>query len=77
VLETLAEDLQTRGKFDLTECFINGTFVSAKKGASESERPSGVRVLREWQWQMALVFLSPFTQRVLRRYARQTYRRNN
>jgi transposase len=25
------------------------------------ERPSGAKVLREWQWQMALVFLSPFT----------------
>ena len=41
ILEALAEDLQSRGKFDLSECFIDGTFVSAKKGASELERPSG------------------------------------
>jgi len=67
VLETLAEDLETRGKLDLSECFIDGTFVSAKKGASLSEKPSGVKVRSSWQWQMALVFLSPFTQRVLRR----------
>jgi transposase len=67
VLETLAEDLHTRGKLDLSECFIDGTFVSAKKGASESEQPSGAKVRNSWQWQMALVFLSPFTQQVLRR----------
>ncbi len=67
VLETLAADLQHRGKLDLSECFIDGTFVSAKKGASEWEQPSGAKVLREWQWQSALVFLSPFTQKVLRR----------
>jgi len=67
ILEALASDLQTRGKFDLSECFIDGTFVSPKKGASGLERPSGARVRSSWQWQMALVFLSPFTQRVLRR----------
>jgi transposase len=67
VLNALAEDLQSRGKFDLSECFIDGTFVSAKKGASGLERPSGAKVRSSWQWQMALVFLSPFTQRVLRR----------
>ncbi len=66
VLESLAADLHTRGKLDLSECFIDGTFVSAKKGASQSEPPSGARVRSSWQWQTALVFLSPFTQRVLR-----------
>ena len=34
VLEALAEDLRSRGKLDLSECFIDGTFVVAKKGAS-------------------------------------------
>lgn len=67
ILETLAEDLHARGKLDLSECFIDGTFVVAKKGAFLSERPSGARVRSSWQWQTALVFLSPFTQRVLRR----------
>lgn len=67
VLETLAEDLRVRGQLDLSECFIDGTFVVAKKGAAKSERPSGAKVRSSWQWQTALVFLSPFTQRMLRR----------
>jgi transposase len=49
VLETLAEDLRVCGGLDLSECFIDGTFVVAKKGASEWERPSGVKVLHKWQ----------------------------
>ena len=67
VIERLAADLHTRGKLDLSECFIDGTFVSAKKGASEWERPSGGRVRNSWQWQTALVFLSPSTPALLRR----------
>ena len=35
VLEALAQDLETRGEIDLSECFIDGTFVVAKKGATE------------------------------------------
>ena len=66
VLETLAQDLLERGKLDLSETFIDGTFVSAKKGASKWERPSGARVRNSWQWQTALVFLSPSTQNLLR-----------
>jgi transposase len=67
VLETLAEDLRTRGELDLSECFIDGTFIVAKKGASEWERPSGAKVRSSWQWQTALVFLSPSTRNLLRR----------
>ena len=67
VLETLAQDLLERGKLDLSETFIDGTFVSAKKGAFRSERPNGARVPSSWQWQTALVFLSPFTRNLLRR----------
>jgi transposase len=67
VLETLAEDLRARGDLDLSECFIDGTFIVAKKGAAKSEKPSGARVRNSWQWQTALVFLSPFTRRMLRR----------
>jgi transposase len=43
VLETLAADLHSRGGLDLSECFIDGTFIVAKKGASEWEKPSGER----------------------------------
>ena len=67
VLETLAEDLRSRGELDLSERFIDGTFVVAKKGALQSERPSGARVRSSWQCQTALVFLSPSTQRLLAR----------
>jgi transposase len=67
VLEALAEDLRARGDLDLSECFIDGMFVVAKKEGSEWERPSGAKVRSSWRWQTALVFLSPFTQRLLRR----------
>ena len=67
VLETLAQDLEERGQIDLSECYIDGTFVVAKKGGRESERPSGAKVRRLWRFQTALLFLSPSTQRVLAR----------
>jgi transposase len=66
VLEALAADLRERGDLDLSECFIDGTFVAAKKGDREWVKPSTAKVASSWQWQMALVFLSPSTQRLLR-----------
>lgn len=65
ILETLAHDLEKRGKFKLAECFIDATFVVAKKGALELEKPSAARVRSSWQWQTALVFLSPSTRLLL------------
>ena len=83
VLHALARDLQKRGGLDLTECFVDATFASAKKGALASAkkgalasakkgalasaRPSAVRAARSWQSQTLLVFLSPYAQAVLRR----------
>jgi len=67
VLEALAEDLRVRGGFDLGEAFIDGTFSPAKRGAPVSGKPSVARGPRSWQWQTALVFLSPFARKVLRR----------
>lgn len=67
ILRRLVEDVKERGDLDLTECFIDGTFVMAKKGAQGWEKPSGARVQSSWQWQMALVFLSPYPLEVLRR----------
>ena len=58
-LEALATDLKERGKLDLSECFIDAMFVAAKKGEGVWVRPSGARVRSSWQWQTALVFLSP------------------
>ena len=65
ILHTLAEDMKNRGGLDLEECFIDGMFVIAKKGAKELEIPSGARVRRSWQLQIALAFLSPSTLHVL------------
>lgn len=65
ILETLAHDLEKRGKFKLAECFIDATFVVAKKGAPALEKPSAARVQSSWQWQTALVFLSPSTRLLL------------
>jgi transposase len=67
VLEALAQDLKERGDLDLSECFIDGTFVVAKKGDLEWERPSGAKVRSSWRWQTAMVFLSPSTRRLLAR----------
>ncbi len=66
VLRALAADLAERGKLDLSEAFIDGPFAGAKKGAPASGKPSGARGPRSWQWQTALVFLSPFASRALR-----------
>ena len=67
ILLSLAQDLKERGDLDVRECFIDGTFVVAKKGALGWERPSGAKVRRSWQWQTALVFQSPSVSRVLAR----------
>jgi transposase len=67
ILQALATDLRERGALDLSECFLDGTFVVAKQGGSGWERPSGARVRRSWPWQTVLVFLSPSTLRLLRR----------
>ena len=65
VLRMLVKDVKERGGLDLTECFIDGSFVIAKKGATGWEKPSGAhlpwrsvpgRVQSSWQWQMAPVF---------------------
>jgi transposase len=60
ILTRLALDLRIRGKIDLAECYIDGSFSSAKKGAQELAKLSGARVRSSWQLQTAMVFQSPF-----------------
>jgi len=67
VLLAIAQDLKDRGGLDLRECFIDGTFVPAKKGGAAWGRRSGARAARSWQLPTAMVFLSPYAQRVLAR----------
>jgi len=43
------------------ECFVDGMFVPAKKGAQKSARPSGAREQSLWYWQMARVLRSEYT----------------
>lgn len=66
VLWALSQDLYERGGIDLRECFIDGTFAPAKRGARESAKPSGARGPSLWPWRTAMVFLSPRTRQVLR-----------
>ena len=44
ILEVLTEDLEECGALDLSECFIDGTFVVTKKGEHRWERPSRAKV---------------------------------
>ena len=59
--------LDGRQRLAWQECFVDGTFVPAKKGGAWLGKPSGARAPRSWVLQTAMVFLSPFAQRVLRR----------
>jgi transposase len=60
VLWELALDLKRRGKIDITECFIDGTFSSAKKGGVILDRLSEAKASRSWSSQTLMVFLSPY-----------------
>jgi transposase len=65
ILQALSTDLRERGGLNMSECYIDGTFIVAKKGGKRLERPSGAKVRSSWQYQTALVFLSPYTLRLL------------
>ena len=67
VLLAVAQHLQEAGGLDLKECFVDGTFVPAKKGGDWLATPSGARAPRSWVLQTAMVFLSPCGQKALRR----------
>ncbi|MCA1669389.1 MAG: IS5 family transposase [Thermomicrobia bacterium] len=48
VLAALATDLQERGGIDVSECFVDGTFVGAKKGAhvlGKTKRGKGTKLM--------------------------------
>jgi hypothetical protein len=51
VLEALAEDLRSRGRFDLEEAFIDGSFAPEKKGAPAWVKPSEEREPKSWPLQ--------------------------
>ncbi len=66
ILHALAVDLRDRGKLDLSECFIDASFVGAKEGGFVWARPGVARAPNSWQLPTAMVFLSRSTWPVLR-----------
>src|SRR6267378_6145395 len=56
-------ELNERQQLKWSESFLDGSFAPAKKGAAESEKPSGARGRSGWWWSTAAVFLweSTFT----------------
>jgi len=49
--------LDERGQLKWSECFMDGSFASAKKGATQSAKPAGERARSGWWWSTAKVFL--------------------
>src|SRR6266700_99038 len=66
VLRGLARDLHERGGLDLSECFLDGSFAAAKKGALVLAKPRGARAAKSWRLETLTVFRSPSTQKLLR-----------
>ena len=58
---TFLAQLNERGQVRWDECFLDGTFFSAKKGGSKSGRPNAGRDRSLWFWLMARVLRSEFT----------------
>ena len=65
IVQELAEDLYERGKIDIREAFIDGSFAPAKKGVLLSARRNAAKAPRSWPLQTLLVFLSPLTLKAL------------
>jgi transposase len=57
-------ELDERGQLDWSECFVDGSFAPAKKGARGSGKPRGARARSGWWWSTAKVFLWETTWRV-------------
>ena len=72
ILRALAEDLCDRGKFDLTEAFVDGTHAGAKRGALSSGLLDVDPQPRSWQSRTAMVFRSRLGSRVVRAMKRRS-----
>ena len=59
ILELLAQDMEERGRISLKECFIDGTFAPAKKGAPILVRLNAGRAVKSWLLQTKALFQSP------------------
>jgi transposase len=46
-------ELDQRGRLDWQECFLDGSFAPAKKGATALAKPSAARARSGWWWSTA------------------------
>lgn len=67
ILRVLATDMEKRGGISLEECFIDGTFSSAKKGVLVLAKQNAVKAPSSWSSAMESLFRSPSTWAVLLR----------
>lgn len=67
VLRVLAQDMETRGGISLEECFIDGTFSSAKKGVLVLARQRKAKAPNSWLSATETLFRSPSTWALLLR----------
>ena len=65
ILQALAQDMEQRGQLRLEECFIDGTFASAKKGALVLAPRNAVKAPRSWLSATSDLFRSPLVWRLL------------
>jgi len=56
--------LDAEGLLKWEETFLDGSFAPAKKGAPQSEKPSGARARSGWYWSTAAVFHWEFGSKV-------------
>jgi len=61
ILKRVAEDLRDRGKLDLSQAFIGGTFSKAKKWAPLCALIAAEKAAASRRSQTAMAFLSPCT----------------
>ena len=71
-LRRLAQHLHGRGQLNLDEAFVDATFASAKKGASQSALPVAARARRS---SLLTVFLSPYLCKALRKPSASLWKR--
>lgn len=65
LLQALAQDMEERGQLKLEECFIDGTFASAKKGVLVLAKRNAARAPRSWLSATSDLFRSPSVWRLL------------
>lgn len=65
IIQGLVRDLERRGKIDLTETYIDATYVDAQKGGAASVKLNVAMGPRSWQSQIIGLFLSPLALIVL------------